>query len=111
MKVTSGVKIRLFLCQINPMKFVILFFVPSIFLFNSCTNIEKEAEMLADYCYCQSTNAKTDAERNQAKRNCNDLKNQIEKQHGKDLSKASEDEKEQFNEVFFERIKNCKSSQ
>jgi hypothetical protein len=73
----------------------------------SCTNIEKEAEMLADYCYCQTTQAKTQAEKTQAKRNCNDMKNQIEKQHGKDLSKASDEEKERFNEVFFKRINEC----
>jgi hypothetical protein len=77
-------------------------------LFHSCTNLEKEAEMLADYCYCQSTQARTQAEKNQAKRNCNDMKNQIEKQHGKDLSKVSEEEKERFNEVFFKRVNECK---
>lgn len=77
-------------------------------LFHSCTNLEKEAEMLADYCYCQSTQARTQAEKNQAKRNCNDMKNQIEKQHGKDLSKVSEEEKERFNEVFFQRVNECK---
>jgi hypothetical protein len=83
----------------------ILFFA---LFFNACTNIEKEAEMLADYCYCQSTQAKTQAEKNQAKRNCNDMKNQIEKQHGKDLSKVSEEDKERFNEVFFKRVNECK---
>jgi hypothetical protein len=74
----------------------------------SCTNIEKEAEMLADYCYCQSAKSKSLAEKNQAKRNCNDMKNQIEKQHGKDLSRASEEEKERFKEVFFKRVSECK---
>jgi hypothetical protein len=36
------------------------------------------------------------------------MKNQIEKQHGKDLSRASEEEKERFNEVFFKRVSECK---
>ena len=87
------------------MKFTILLLFG--FLFFSCTNLENEAEMLADYCYCQSKKAKTQEEKNLAKRQCNDLKNQIEKQHGKDLVNVSEDERERFNTVFFERLKNC----
>jgi hypothetical protein len=82
------------------------FFVAVCFLY-SCTNLENEAEMLADYCYCQSMKAKSQEEKNLAKRQCNDLKNQIEKQHGKDLANVSEEDRERFNTVFFERLKNC----
>jgi hypothetical protein len=52
--------------------------------------------------------AKTQEEKNLARRQCNDLKNQIEKQHGKDLVNVSEEERERFNTVFFKRLKNCK---
>jgi len=106
-KVTRDVKIQLFLCQNSFMKIAFKLLVFSLVI-SSCTNLDKEAEMLADYCYCQSSLAKTPAEKNQAKRNCNDMKNQIEKQHGKDLSKVSEEEKERFNDVFFKRINECK---
>ena len=106
MNVTHGVKIRLFLCQNPTMKFTILLFI--IFFLFSCTNLENEAEMLAEYCYCQSMKAKTQEEKNLARRQCNDLKNQIEKQHGKDLVNVSEEERERFNTVFFKRLKNCK---
>jgi hypothetical protein len=51
--------------------------------------------------------AKSQEEKNLAKRQCNDLKNQIEKQHGKDLANVSEEDRERFNTVFFESLKNC----
>jgi hypothetical protein len=76
-------------------------------LFSACTDIEKEAKMLAEYCYCQTTKAKTEEQKNLAKRTCNDMKNQIEKQHGKDLKKATEDDKLLFKEAYMEQVHSC----
>lgn len=77
-------------------------------LFYSCTNIKNEGEMLADYCYCQILSAKDAQEKEEAKRKCKDLTNQVEKQHGKELKKLSKEDQELFYDGFLKKVESCK---
>ncbi len=107
-KYTSGVKIRLFLCQIYFMKILVVLLTVSLISFSSCTNINSEGEMLADYCYCKVLSAKDAEEKEAAKRQCNDMKIQVEKQHGKELSKLSKEDQELFYDGFLKKVESCK---
>jgi len=77
-------------------------------LLTSCTNISSEGEMLADYCYCQVLSAKDAKEKEEAKRQCKDMTNQIEKQHGKELKNLSKEDKELFYDGFLKKVESCK---
>ncbi|MFM7668634.1 MAG: hypothetical protein ACKO7D_10670, partial [Bacteroidota bacterium] len=74
----------------------------------SCTNIKSEGEMLAEYCYCEVLSAKDAKEKEDAKRQCKDMTNQVEKQHGKELSKLSKEDQESFYEGFLKKVESCK---
>lgn len=94
--------------QINSMK--ILFVQSAIIcvLLTSCTNISSEGEMLADYCYCKVLSAEDANEKEAATRQCNDMKIQVEKQHGKELSKLSKEDQELFYDGFLKKVESCK---
>ena len=74
----------------------------------SCTNIKSEGEMLAEYCYCEVLSAKDAQEKEDAKRQCKDMTSQVEKQHGKELSKLSKEDQELFYDGFLKKVESCK---
>jgi Skp family chaperone for outer membrane proteins len=90
------------------MKILVFVFSVILITFSSCTNIKSEGEMLADYCYCKVLSAKDAEEKEDAKRQCNDMKNQVEKQHGKELSKLSKEDQELFYDGFLKTVESCK---
>ena len=64
--------------------------------------------MLADYCYCNVLSAKDAKEKEEAKRQCKDMTAQVEKQHGKELSKLSKEDQELFYDGFLKKVESCK---
>jgi hypothetical protein len=90
------------------MKIVAIFFTVSLIFLTSCTNIKSEGEMMAEYCYCKVLSAKDAEEKEEAKRHCNDMKIQVEKQHGKELSELSKEDQELFYDGFLKKVESCK---
>ena len=90
------------------MKILRVIFAFILLSLTSCTNIESEGEMLAEYCYCKVVSAKDAEEKEDAKRQCKDMTTQVEKQHGKELSKLSKEDKELFYDGFLKKVETCK---